>query len=240
MGFRLLRGGARYTLVVLGLYFYRARRPTLTTDADLRDASCRPDPDFQWLTLGLCRPGLRKRIARLVAAEPVDLLFYARVPAADTLLLVALLRVATAYPSHSAARADFTDRLPRNLVVPGNPCSIGTVVDPASGQVTVRHSHEICRCHRYVKRADTPYLQLTAREPVSLRCADPVPVGWEQLRRLSPQVIGCRWSGSEFAGFQRATQNGAHWIDEPADADAIRRHFRDVPRSPRSTSREEE
>lgn len=63
--------------IVLGLYFYRARRAVLRPDADLRDASCRPDPDFDALTLGLCRPGLRAKVARLSrSAEPLDLLFY--------------------------------------------------------------------------------------------------------------------------------------------------------------------
>ena len=102
-----MRAAARYTLLVLGLYFYRARRPTLGNDADLRDASCRPDPDFDWLTLGLCRPGLRKRIARHAVAEPVDLLFYARVPATDTLLLVALLRIASVHGDHFDAREGY-------------------------------------------------------------------------------------------------------------------------------------
>ena len=221
---------ARYTLPVLGLYFYRARRASLTTDADLRDSSCRPDPDFEWLTLGLCRPGLRKKIAGLAAADPVDLLFYARVPSTDTLLLVALLRIATVHVNHFEARAGFQDGLPRNLVVPGNPCSCGTVVDPASGHVTMRRRTGICGCHRYVKRAGTPYLQFVTHEPGSLRVADPVPIQWEHLRVLSPQVIGRRWSGADFAGFQRATQNGAHWIADPDEAEAIRHHFLGDPR----------
>src|SRR5436309_14867980 len=102
---------------MLGLYFYRARRPTLEADADLRDFSCRPDPDFDWLTLGLCRPDLRRKIARLAAAEPVDLLFYSRVRAADMLLLVALMRVDAVYAGHLGARSGFEDRIPRNLVV---------------------------------------------------------------------------------------------------------------------------
>src|SRR5258705_5756299 len=170
-------------------------------DADLRDASCRPDPDFEWLTLGLCRPDLRTKIARLAAAAPVDLLFYSRMASTDTLLLVALLRIATAYPSHSDARADFTGRIPRNLVVPANPCSLGTVVVPTTGQVTMRRPSSLCGCHRYVKRSRTPYLRLTASEPDSIRCTDPVPVGWEQLRRLSPRVIGRRLVGIRFRRF---------------------------------------
>ena len=209
----------------------------LTSGADLRDASCRPDPDFEWLTLGLCRPGLRKRIARLAATEPIELLFYSRVPAADMLLLVALLRVVEVHANHADARAAFKDRLPRNLIVPGNPCLLGTEVDPEAGRVTRRRHAEACGCDRYVQRSGTPYLRLTAREQVSLRCANPVPVEWERLRQLSRSAIGRRWSGGDFDAFQRATQNGAHWIADPDEAEAIRQEFLSVPHSTGSSAR---
>lgn len=221
---------------MLGLYFYRARRPTLGDDADLRDASCRPDPDFDWLTLGLCRPGLRKRIARLAVAAPIDLLFYARVPATDALLLVALVRVLSVHANHFDASAGFKDGHPRNLMVPGNPCLLGTIADPTSGQVAMRRPTELCGCPRYVMRADTPYLHFVAHEPGAVRCDDPVRVRWEELRRISPAIIGQRWSGTDLAAFQKATQNGAHWIGDAADAEALREFFLGFPRAPRSTT----
>ena len=203
----------------------------MTTDTDLRDASCRPDPDFEWLTLGLCRPQLRRKIALLSEVEPVELLFYARVPTTNTLLLVALLRVAEVHANHSDARSSFSEKIPRNLVVPRNPCVLGTEVDPGSGSVSVRRSNDSCGCHKYVKRSGTPYLRLAAQDAGSLRCVEPVPLQWESLRELAPRVLGRRWRKDDFAGFQRATQNGAHWIDDLVDAGVVRDYFKSYPRS---------
>lgn len=216
---------------MLGLYFYRARRPSLEPDADLRDASCRPDPDFEWLTLGLCRPDLRRKIARLAAAEPVELLFYSRAATADVLLLVALMRVDAIYADHLGARSGFEDRIPRNLIVSGNPCLFGTQVYPALSHVTVRRQSPGCGCRRYVLRAGTPYFRFAAARD-AIRLDSPVPVTLRSLQALSPNNIRRRWPpGTDLGSFQRATQNGAHWIRHPVDAEAIRRYFMDTPRS---------
>lgn len=113
---------------ILGLYFYRAAHPVLGPDADFDDASCRPDPDFDRETLGLCRPGLRSKTARLAHdCGPVDLLFYAYGPDDSSIALVALMRVQRSFPDHQLAGDSFSTALPHNLMLPGNPCLLGTV-----------------------------------------------------------------------------------------------------------------
>lgn len=215
---------------MLGLYFYNARRPTLTQRCDLRDSSCRPDPDFEWLTLGLCRPGLRKRIAGLASEEPIDLLFYARVFGTDTLLLAALARIDVVYPSHADASRSFIDGVPRNLIVRGNLCLFGTDVDPDAGMAVGLRATTACGCSGYAQRANTPYLRLEAA-PEELRVDDPVPIRFGDLRGMLPDELSQRWQGDGgLAAFQRATQNGAHWIRNVATADAIRRFFLQAPR----------
>jgi hypothetical protein len=211
---------------MLGLYFYRARHAVLTANADLRDASCRPDPDFAALTLGLCRPGLRAKVARLSrGAEPIDLLFYSIGSKKDILLLVGLLRLETVFPDHASARIMFTGKLPPNLIVPGNPCRFGTEVEPSTGRIAVKSLPRFCACHRYVLRAATSYLQFAAKAGAA-RITSPVPLSLKELAVLSPLAIGSRWPARIDPGlFQKATQNGAHWIREPSEIEAIRRFF---------------
>jgi hypothetical protein len=140
---------------------------------------------------------------------------------------VALLRLEVAYASHFDARARFEGKLPRNLALFGNPCLFGTEVDPISGHVKSRRDARGCGCANYVRRAGTPYLCFGG-QPSAIRLDDPVAIQWSTLRQLSPHSISERWVLSDFGLFQRATQNGAHWIRHPKDAESIRRHFLDA------------
>lgn len=118
---------------MIGLYFYRARNAAAGSSMDLADASCRPDPDFEALTLGLCRPGLRTALRRQHQREPVELLFYTH-DGRDRILLVAAMRTSAIFRGHAAAQASLSAKgpLPLNIVTAGAPCLRGTVIDPTT------------------------------------------------------------------------------------------------------------
>lgn len=211
---------------ILGLYFYRAAHPVAGPDADFNDASCRPDPDFDHGTIGLCRPGLRSKAARLARDYgPVDLLFYADGPDASSIALVALARVGGTFPDHQSARPSFSGMLPSNLMLPGNPCLLGTAVDAETGRLLPSTLPSGCSCDYYVGRAGTTYIKLD-RETMVLRRENPLILPLRALTKLAPRGIGSRWPENlEMGTFNRGTQNGARWLREPAEARALRDYF---------------
>ena len=160
--------------------------------------------------------------------EPVELLFYSIGSKKDVLLLVALLRLEAAFPDHASARTTFPDKLPANLIVPGNPCRFGTLIELSTGRTSGKPLYE-CSCDRYTQRAATPYLRLTT-EAGPPRITNPVSLSLKELAALSPLSIGSRWpKGVDPGLFQKAVQNGAHWIRVASEIEAIRKHFLKAP-----------
>jgi hypothetical protein len=228
---------------ILGLYFYRARNAVLGPGMDLNDSSCRPDPDFDHGTLGLCRPGLRSKTARLFKDYgPVDLLFYTRGDDKSSIRLVALMAVEEYFPDHSSARLSFLSALPPNLMVAGNPCLYGTSLDAHGGHLQPSILPRDCSCNRYVARANSVYIRLSV-PTATIRRDSPVTISLQQLSRLAPHGIASRWPrGFDISAFNRGMQNGAHWLHQPAEAEAVRRYFLHgstaaVPNSPSQSRR---
>lgn len=213
---------------ILGLYFYRARNPSFGPEMDLTDSSCRPDPDFDHGTLGLCRPGLRSKTARLARNHgPVDLLFYAYGDDSWSIRLVALMGVEASFPNHLSARSSFASAVPPNLMVAGNPCLKGTSLDVQERRLHPSALPRGCSCDRYVNRTGSVYIRFSL-PTATIRRDSPVTIFLQDLAKLAPHGIGSRWPrGFDVAAFNAGTQNGAHWLRRPAEAEGVRRYFLD-------------
>lgn len=211
---------------ILGLYFYRAAHPVAGPEANFDDSSCRPDPDFDHGTLGLCRPGLRSKTARLARDYgPVELLFYAYGPDDSSIALVALMRVEESFRDHHLASASFSTALPPNLMLQDNPCLLGTVINGQTGRLRPKVLPGGCSCDYYVARAQTTYIKFDTKTSV-VRRDNPVLLAFRDLVKLAPHGIGSRWPRNlDISTFNRGTQNGARWLRESSEVVAVREHF---------------
>src|SRR5262249_27696096 len=146
------RGDSR-RFAMFALYFYRSLDPA---GGDYTDLSCRPDPDFDWLTLGICRPQLRERISREALAASATIAFYTVEPGIHELLFTALLTIGAegVSESHRVASSQYSTVHPASLLVPGTVCRCGTRFSTRS-KMKLRDG---CSCRDYVGRESTPYL----------------------------------------------------------------------------------
>ena len=209
---------------MFALYFYRALDPVR---GEFDDLSCRRDPDFDHLTLGICRPAVRKLMCEEALKGRVSIVFYTRKPHVPALFLRALLTLKSdgVFGSHREAADDGLSRpLPYNLLVPRNRCICGTAF---SNRSAMRSKDPDCDCARYVGRESTPYLRFdkdAARIP-----GEPIEVDFEQLKSFLPKYFR-RWPTRKAWGvFQKAVQNSVHMIEDKDEQDALRALFREVP-----------
>lgn len=216
---------------VLALYYFKGRNAVLGPGIDCNDASCRPDPDFEVLSLGVCRPPFRNGFRTEYEASPArrrSFLFFTRTAGKvedSRLLLVALLRVESVLPSHAAARRVLSGR-PPNLLVPGNACLAGSTINFATGAVARGKVRRKCSCAAYVNRNKTPYL-LFAGGRAAVRPTRPVPLSFAALPRLAARWAATEWpNGFDPDTFLKKLQRGPLWVEDPADIRKLKAYFR--------------
>jgi hypothetical protein len=201
---------------VLALYYYLAYDPH---GGEFRDLSCRPDPDFSTLSLGICRTPLRKRFARLAAHGPIELIFYTVRQPEQTLLLTARLTVDTIFQSHDTAAVVLQVKSRWNLLVPGNPCTKRTVF--RKGMRTTMPANPECDCLHYIGRSASPYLTFDG-ETAALRVSDPVELPFAHLKQLCPDFFRANPVRRQWYRFQSSTSNDCHFVSDIGEQNALR------------------
>lgn len=198
---------------LLVLWPYQARERT-GAHPDLRDGSCRPDPDFDSLTLGLCRPAGRSKILKAFETKvPVYVCFCFQKPRKNVLTVVAVLRVRHAYPEHDSAARELQGQRPLNLMVNPSACLF------AKGE------RRPCACDKYERLVRTPYIVFRGR--AVLRRND---LSGSLLARLAPALHDSRGRFTSAVDVrhlaQRSLRHGV-WL-RGGNAKRFRNYLQDV------------
>lgn len=213
------------------LYPYNSRDWFQVERGDLRDGSCRPDPDFVTMTLGLCRPPLRALLHRQWQAGHLqgglDFAFFTRTRRGPDVALVAWLTLVNIFSSHAAAvSAGCTPSL--NLMRRGSTCLNGTTYRGRSLPRSTR-----CGCVLYAQRIQTPYLILEATRPNAIRLTAPLGLSFARLQLLLSGYLTSKWPAGvpEFGTFMQAGQGWGHRITDAADIRRLSTAFEGAPAS---------
>jgi hypothetical protein len=200
---------------MLLLYFYKAANPA---DGDFRDCSCRKDPDLEVLSLGICRPALRRRLASRKDASSLSVMFYTTGDGAPTLHITALVQISRVYSSHAHAESSFRGRRPSNLLVDNNPCRYGTTY--RNGVIATGPSPRRCYCRRYSGRAGSQYFRFKKKTSL-IRVKNPITIPFEELTTLCPRFFNTHPKRRTWQKFQQATSNTCHEIFDPIEAQSL-------------------